>query len=210
MVYRSRTYHSPHGITTRRSGSRQDSESVPPSSQHERSDSSEAPYRPFFSPKFDVIEDSSSYRLYGEIPGVEKSQVTLEFVSPRNLLIYGNCSRTATHDVVSEPAEKPPQPAVQRSRRGSVIVEEAVDEADVPFIEKHIKEEAALKKQREKEEEEKVKWWALERNIGDFRASFEFPEEIVPDKTTAKLEHGILKVRVPKQVPMEGRKIGIQ
>ena len=53
------------------------------------------------------------------------------------------------------------------------------------------------KKEEEKEESDKH-YKKSEFHYGEFSRTVYFPNEIDTDKTTAKLEHGILKIKAPK------------
>jgi len=49
-----------------------------------------------------------------------------------------------------------------------------------------------------------------ERGYGDFSRSLELPYEIDPDGVEAKLEHGVLQVRLPRSEKDKPRKIQVQ
>lgn len=52
-----------------------------------------------------------------------------------------------------------------------------------------------------------------ERRIGPFRRNFYFPADVEMEKMSAKLEAGLLRLRIPKReeyVPQEGGKINIE
>ena len=55
-------------------------------------------------------------------------------------------------------------------------------------------------------------WYFSERQYGAFRRSFRLPPDAEADKASAKMEDGVLHVRVPKKTPEptgKGRKIDI-
>ena len=56
------------------------------------------------------------------------------------------------------------------------------------------------KKEEEKEESDKH-YKKSEFHYGEFSRTVYFPNEIDTDKTSAKLEHGILKIKAPKMQP---------
>ncbi|CAK7240450.1 MAG: hypothetical protein STHCBS139747_001891 [Sporothrix thermara] len=49
-----------------------------------------------FSPRFDVRETESTYELHGELAGVERKNVSLEFTEPQTLVISGKIERNYT------------------------------------------------------------------------------------------------------------------
>ncbi|KAI1259656.1 30 kDa heat shock protein [Xylariaceae sp. FL1019] len=49
-----------------------------------------------FSPRFDIQENDTSYELYGELPGVEKDNVHIDFSDPQTIVIQGRVERTYT------------------------------------------------------------------------------------------------------------------
>ncbi|CAK7210796.1 hypothetical protein SCUCBS95973_000910 [Sporothrix curviconia] len=49
-----------------------------------------------FSPRFDVRETESTYELHGELAGVERNNVSLEFTEPQTLVISGSIERNYT------------------------------------------------------------------------------------------------------------------
>ncbi|KAJ3556526.1 hypothetical protein NPX13_g10115 [Xylaria arbuscula] len=49
-----------------------------------------------FTPRFDVKETETTYELHGELPGVEKKNVEIDFSDPQTIVIRGNVERTYT------------------------------------------------------------------------------------------------------------------
>lgn len=64
-----------------------------------------APARPF-NPRFDVRETEHTYELHGELAGVDRNNVSLEFTEPQTLVISGNIERnyTTASPAVAAPA----------------------------------------------------------------------------------------------------------
>ncbi|VCU40436.1 Bgt-573 [Blumeria graminis f. sp. tritici] len=54
------------------------------------------------------------------------------------------------------------------------------------------------------------KFWVMERSIGEFSRSFEFPVPVNQDSVKASMKDGILSVMIPKSKKQENRKISIQ
>ena len=65
-------------------------------------------------------------------------------------------------------------------------------------------------KREEEEREEGDQYWAYERSYGSFARSFVLPEGISPDQIDARLECGVLEVRIPKVKHEQSTKIPVQ
>ncbi|UQC86964.1 hsp20-like protein [Colletotrichum lupini] len=63
---------------------------------------------PTFQPKFDVREVEDAYELHGELPGMSKDDVSIEFTDPHTLHIRGRVERSYT-------AGTPPAGLLQQS-----------------------------------------------------------------------------------------------
>jgi HSP20 family protein len=62
--------------------------------------------------------------------------------------------------------------------------------------------EVEAERERESEEQtEAERFFAHERAYATLHRSFTFPEEVLPEKATAKLENGVLKLHLPKREP---------
>ncbi|KAI5838079.1 HSP20-like chaperone [Morchella snyderi] len=136
-----------------------------------------------FSPNFDVYETPNEYVLEGELPGLhDKSKVQIEFTDAQTLHVRGRI-------------EKSHEQGVQRRKSLKPTVED--------------EEEAAKEMARVKKEADKTKFWVSERSVGEFQRNFSFPGAVDLDLVKASLEHGILKIVVPKKVQAGSRKIEI-
>ena len=49
---------------------------------------------PIWQPKFDVRETGDRYELHGELPGVSKDQVQIEFTEPQTMVVRGRVERS--------------------------------------------------------------------------------------------------------------------
>jgi len=47
-----------------------------------------------FKPKFDVRETQTAYELHGELPGIEKENLNIEFTDPQTIAVRGRVERT--------------------------------------------------------------------------------------------------------------------
>lgn len=137
-----------------------------------------------FSPNFDVYETPNEYVLEGELPGLhDKTKVQIEFTDAQTLLVRGRIERSHEQDVQRRTSLKP-----------------TVEDED----------EATKKKELARTKEaDKVKYWVSERNVGEFHRSFSFPAAVDLDLVKASLEHGVLKIVVPKKIQAGSRKIEI-
>lgn len=51
---------------------------------------------PTFTPKFDLKETDTDFELHGELPGIEKDQVHIEFTDPQTIVVRGRVERSYT------------------------------------------------------------------------------------------------------------------
>lgn len=150
----------------------------------EASSLSDAPSsnRRTFSPNFDVHETEKAYILEGELPGLQdKKALHLEFTDPQTLLVRGRIERS--HQV-----GQPPRVA---------------DAEDGDANKKEKGQENSESKSQQ------PRYWVSERSVGEFQRSFSFPTPVDVDSVKAGLEHGILKVTVPKLEQKKGKRITV-
>ncbi|KAI1651783.1 HSP20-like chaperone [Daldinia loculata] len=166
---------------------------------------------PTFTPKFDLKETENHYELQGELPGIEKDQVNIEFTDPQTIVIRGRVERSYTSgtppagllekgeskgaiaDAPKEQHEKAPKPTVEDAPEGGSTVAEAN------------KNKAAA----EQPKQPQAKYWVSERSVGEFSRTFQFPSRVDTDNVSASLNNGILSVIVPKAKKPEGRRVVI-
>ncbi|KAL2154111.1 hypothetical protein VTH82DRAFT_2787 [Thermothelomyces myriococcoides] len=132
-----------------------------------------------FQPKFDARETDNAFELYGELPGIERDKISVEFTEPQTMVIRGRTER-------AYPSPSAPQPADAASTKRSE--EGASDD----------KNKAATDR-----------YWLQERTVGDFARVFNFPTRVDQDGVSARLHNGILSVVVPKAKRHEARRIAI-
>jgi len=150
-----------------------------------------------FSPNFDVHETPKEYVLEGELPGLDdkKKNLSIEFTDTNTLVVRGKIERSFQSG--TPPSDK----ALEGSKTKSLT-------------EGGEKEEKGKKAEKaggadEHKEDDGVKYWVSERTVGSFQRSFSFPGEIDQEAVKASLEHGILKIVVPKKEKRGTRKIDI-
>jgi len=86
-----------------------------------------------FSPKFDVRETAYTYELHGELPGLERENVNIEFVDPQTLVVRGRVER-AYENKPQQPEETtvtPPAEATPAQNEAEAEPEVEVDWEDV-------------------------------------------------------------------------------
>lgn len=165
-------------------------------------------------PKFDVRETGEAYELHGELPGVNKENVQIEFTEPQTMLIRGKVERTYT-------AGTPPTGAVEDSTSAGSITEggsrrnssshqaTVEDEAESQSHESGFEEIVKKPEEQPKKPADKAKYWLTERSIGEFSRSFNFPSRVDQDTVSASFKDGILTVTVPKAKKHETRRIAV-
>ncbi|EXL39700.1 hypothetical protein FOCG_17707 [Fusarium oxysporum f. sp. radicis-lycopersici 26381] len=143
-------------------------------------------------PRFDICETPRAYELHGELPGMNKKEVQLEFTEPQTLVIRGKSERTYT-------SGNPPAGFVEGPSAHGAIKGDGDD---------HNKSQP---QQPEKGDEhgEKTKYWIAERSIGEFSRTFTFPSPVDQDSVSAGFQDGILSIIVPKVKKHESRRIHI-
>lgn len=181
---------------------------------------------PTWQPKFDIRETCENYELHGELPGMVKENVHIEFTDPQTMIIRGKVERSYT-------AGTPPTGQVEDTTMSGAITDstEATrerrnshkatveDEADAEAKESGEWEDVAEKKKTDEQKQtaqlvrkpaaDKAKYWLTERNIGEFSRSFNFPARVDQDAVSASFKDGILSVSVPKTKKQEVRRINI-
>lgn len=169
---------------------------------------------PTFSPRFDVKETETGYELHGELPGVEKENVRIEFTEPQTIVISGRTERTYTSgtppagllegnntmsDVITEGNEN-------NSHKATVEDEEA-EKAKEQQGSEVVKHNEQQQQQQQRQPKERI--WVSERSVGEFSRTFSFPTPVDQEAVAANLKDGILSVTVPKARKPEGRRIAI-
>jgi len=65
-------------------------------------------------------------------------------------------------------------------------------------------------KREEEQRDEGDRYWAYERSFGSFTRSFVLPEGTQPEQIDARLNHGVLEVRIPKVKAEEAKRIPVR
>ncbi|KAL2685156.1 hypothetical protein Neosp_006252 [[Neocosmospora] mangrovei] len=159
-------------------------------------------------PKFDVRETGEAYELHGELPGMSKEDVHIEFTEPQTMLIRGRTERTYT-------AGTPPLACgaiTEGSDDGkSTHSHQATveDEAEAKAHEQGTEVVQQPKEEVQKKPVDSAKYWLTERSFGEFSRSFNFPTRVDQDTVSATFKDGILSIVVPKAKKHESRRITV-
>ncbi|KAL4913199.1 HSP20-like chaperone [Aspergillus aurantiobrunneus] len=163
-----------------------------------------------FAPKFDVYELSDHYYLDGELPGVEQSNIEIEFTDPQTLVVKG-CSERNYHN------EQKPEPETDDGSEASstkslqATVEDWDEMNDGPVTAEPTPGSTPKKKATEKRSPKPAyKFWASERTIGMFHRTFAFPTRVDQDSVKASLNNGILSVVLPKEPVPQLKKVRVE
>jgi HSP20 family protein len=156
-----------------------------------------------FAPRFDVKETNEAFELNGELPGLDQSNINIEWTDDKTMTIsgqsdvrneYSNAGETVE---VTEPGDKPEsKQATVEDESGETEQSTAVTKTEQDTTVAHRDANAP-------------KYWVTERHFGSFHRTFQFPQHVDHDNVAASLKNGVLSVVVPKAKPKEPRKITI-
>lgn len=174
-----------------------------------------------FAPRFDVKETKEAYELVGELPGIDQSNVNIEWNDESTLTISGS-TQTAkkatnvpaaeaseaseTKSTTSEDSSSYQKPTVEDDFVDVANEEKSSEEASTPAAE--------VTKPAEQEKpvvqaEDKPRYWLHERSYGSFNRTFSFSSRVEHDAVHASLKNGVLNVVIPKAKPLEPRRVVI-
>jgi HSP20 family molecular chaperone IbpA len=185
---------------------------------------------PTFTPKFDMKETETGYELHGELPGVSKDDVHLEFTDPQTLQVRGKVERTHTE---GEPpagllegtgAENKPITEAGEDKSASALHKATVEDdpeetttasptesgqAEPQQQEQAVQKAAPAAAAAAESQKPQSRYYLVERSIGTFARSFHFPSRVDTESVQASLRDGILTVTVQKARKHEGRRITV-
>ncbi|KAI1131713.1 30 kDa heat shock protein [Nemania abortiva] len=176
-----------------------------------------------FTPRFDVRETEQNYELHGELPGVEKKDINIEFSDVQTIVIRGNVERTYTQGnppagllgdtttmsgaITNEPHAE--DNSETRSNKSFQATVEDETEAGNTAATSGTVAETTKPETPAEPKQPKHKFWVYERSVGNFSRSFTFSSRVDHEGVSASLENGILTVIVPKAKKPEARRIAI-
>ncbi|KAK9385655.1 HSP20-like chaperone [Lipomyces mesembrius] len=139
-------------------------------------------------PTFDVKETDKEFVLQGELPGVDKKNLSLEFIDPQTLSVRG------TIEKLQEYASPDAQHAVERSKaQESTSTDVTNANADNTVA----------------QQGHQPTYWASERVYGEFSRAFKFPSLVDSERVSASLRNGVLNIKVPKVGETTSKRIEI-
>jgi len=150
-----------------------------------------------FAPRFDINETPEHYELHGDFPGINQSDINVEWTDVDTLTISGHTERKH-----------------QTSSNGNGYHQPTVEEADDTEAKKD-NQTAVAKKSDEtavaQQDPNRPRYLISERFSGSFHRSFQFPSRIDQDAVKASMKNGVLTIVVPKVTrSKESRKITIE
>ncbi|SPJ90989.1 probable heat shock protein 30 [Fusarium torulosum] len=157
-------------------------------------------------PKFDIRETGEAFELHGELPGMSKENVQIEFTEPQTMQIRGKTERTYT-------AGTPPAAFIEGNKEHKNSHHATVEdekEAATHETSTEVTKHEEQSKEAEKKPTDQSKYWLTERTVGEFSRSFNFPTNVDQENVTAKFKDGILSIVVPKAKKHESRRITVQ
>ncbi|KAK4235326.1 30 kDa heat shock protein [Achaetomium macrosporum] len=182
-----------------------------------------------FHPKFDVRETENTYELHGELPGLERENVNIEFTDTQTLVARGHVERSygpessnkannnnndAANNTTAEAEKQQPrrnsyQATVEDDPEESPAASTTSTPATSPEmgVAKPVSRSEVIKPAAAAQDE--AKYWLWERSVGEFSRAFSFPARVDHDGVTASLNNGILSVTVPKAKKPVTRRIEI-
>ncbi|KAJ5443877.1 30 kDa heat shock protein [Penicillium daleae] len=173
-------------------------------------------HRTVFLPAFDVRELPDAYYLDGELPGVDQSNIDIEFTDPQTLVVKGRTERNYTSSTIQSAS---PQPTVEDDEDDEGNMSDARSTASssasstrstsAVIVEKPSPSGPAQTTQSSTPSSPKEHYWIAERSIGEFQRTFSFPVRVEQDNVRAALKNGILSIIVPKEAAPKAKKIRI-
>ncbi|KAJ5582748.1 HSP20-like chaperone [Penicillium sp. DV-2018c] len=156
-----------------------------------------------FMPPFDVRELTDAYYLDGELPGVDQSNIEIEFTGAHTLVIKGHTERNYNNNATSTPTSS-------RSSSPAGWHQPTVEDEDAESTTgSAVSVDTAASGAGKEKEEDKPHYWAAERSVGDFQRTFSFTARVDQDNVRASLRNGILSVVIPKEATPTPKKIRI-
>jgi len=174
-----------------------------------------------FLPRFDVKETKEAYQLTGELPGVDQSNINIEWADQKTLVISGSTESQTTRTNIPEASPAPAaaaddatsetssahyrKPSVEDDGQDFVDVEKPGSESS----ETAQPEEKAEQAPAVQQEADTGRYLFTERASGSFKRVFKFPGYVDHDNVSASLKNGVLAITAPKAKPVEPRRIVI-
>lgn len=153
-----------------------------------------------FQPKFDVREVKNAYELQGELPGLDRKDVNIEFSDPHTLVVSGRIDREVSYGNENE----------ANSKSHKVTIEDDDDTAADDGKATNTNPGAIVASSKAAQSDNEPTYWVTERSHGEFHRSFSFPTRVDQDNVKASLSNGILSIVAPKAAAHQARKVNIE
>lgn len=149
------------------------------------------------SPKFDIKETEAAYILEGELPGIAKKDINLDFVDDHTLVLK------TKSETIREQGRKPTEqtPTELRASQDDAQMSGANPEAQPSEIDNSALATTNQTKDVAVPAPVVPTYHLTERTHSTFQRVFTFPADIKVGEVKASLKNGILSVTVPKVVP---------
>ncbi|KAI9154665.1 het protein [Paramyrothecium foliicola] len=169
-------------------------------------------------PRFEAQEIEDAFVIYGELPGLNKDHVTVEFPEPRKLVISGKVERSSNAaPVPAEIVQREPAPVIEpnaedapsRSSHQATVEDDNEEGDDFEVLsqdtektqsDKQKGKQPAIAKTQQKYTAEAAKS-GLEFFSKEFSRYFNFPTHVSHEAVTADMKDGLLTIVVPKARP---------
>lgn len=136
-----------------------------------------------FYPNFDIVELPNSFKLSGELPGVRKQDITIQFTSPQTIHIHGVTDEYHAHN-----------PNHSNNSTNNTEVTQQQDTSTTH----HTLSSIAQDKPTSSHILQGATPWSLERSTGQFSRTFSFPIATQESGSRATLKDGILTIQILK------------
>ncbi|KAJ5678604.1 30 kDa heat shock protein [Penicillium macrosclerotiorum] len=168
--------------------------------------------RACYTPAFDVRELNDGYYLDGELPGVDQSNIEIEFSDPHTLVIKGRTERNYQQQQQSQQTTESSSGTTSPRWRQPTVEDEGEesDSTDTDTVDSAVTSSKQKSSADQPQPTTTAHFWVAERSIGDFQRTFTFSARVDQDAVRANLKNGILSVVVPKESAPKTKKIRIQ
>lgn len=194
--------------------------------------SSAAPAVTKANPRFDLIESSATYRIYGEVPGLTSADLHVDVNDHLFTVTISGELRAPGELAAAVPTQQSDIPVTHRDavtageaekahgeeKQEAVAAAPSGQQQQQPMTEggRGAKEDAAGATTSKHEQDPKIMYHIHERSIGQFKREFQFPvETAIMADVKAQCRNGLLCITVPKHAkpPAErksGRKLDVE
>jgi HSP20 family molecular chaperone IbpA len=166
-----------------------------------------APLQRYNYPRVDIKEGPKAYHVEAEVPGFRKDDINIEFLDNRTLRISGRRAGPVkeSHETTTEATDAAGEQTSEASAdwvESKAPASESAEPTEVEPLNKSTDVVEAADNEYEMVESERQEEFSFSRQ-------WRLPEGIDQEAVRASLDHGILKVTLPKMKAESARKIQI-